>query len=1122
MIAMKCPNCEHENSDTAKFCEECAAPLVRVCANCGSRMAPTARFCNECGHPLTPVADDPRFASPRNYTPQYLVNKILTTRAALEGERKQVTVLFADIKGSMELLADRDPEDAQKLLDPVLERMIEAVHYYEGTVSRVMGDGIFALFGAPLAHEDHAVRACFAALRMQESVARYAAEVERAHGIPVAIRVGLNSGEILVCAIGNDLHMEYTVVGQTVHLAARIEQMARPGTILTTANTLRLAEGYVATRHLGLSPVKGLADPVPVYELTGPGLARTRLQVSAGRGLTLFVDREVEMAALQDALARAARGQGQVVSLVGEPGIGKSRLLYEFLHSPPTATWRVLESGSALPGKAPPGLPLIDLLRRYFALEAATDGAPMRAVLTAKLNALDPALEPLATPLLGLLDAALDDPEWARLDPPQRLRRSLDAAVRVLVRESEIQPLLVVFDDVQSSDSVTQSLLDVLVDSLPRARILLLVSHRPEYQHHWSGKSHFRPLYLDALPDDSGYAMLAALLGKDARLRQPKELVLARTEGNPFFIEESVRTLVETGVLSGTRGAYRLEQDARAIEVPATVEAVLAARIDRLPASEKRLLQCAAVVGKDVPMALLRAAADLSDEALRRDLAALQAAEFLYVGRFFPDPEYTFKHALTHQVAYGSLLHDRRRALHRRIVEALQRAHPEPGADEVELLAHHAFSGEMWQDAVRYCRQAGLAAARRPAHREAVVRFEQALEALAHLPESRERTELAIDIRFDLRNSMHPLGRLERLLDHIRTAEALAIELGDRRRLGRATSFLCQYHRLMGDLAAAVPAGERAMAIARELDDVPLSIVATTHLGPTLTARGDHRRAAQILAAGVEVLRNEMAGDVMGTTGVTSVFARIYLVCSLAELGEFAAAARYADEAIGVAERSGHVYSVAFAHYGAGTVMALCGDVTRAIPALERGLELCRSWNLPLMLPLLATSLGHAYCLAARPGDAVGLLQEAEQQAAAMHRVGGHAMLVVRLGEAYLATLRRADAVRCAREAVALAREHGERGHEAYAFRLLGELGLNDPPGLDASEDFFRQARARAEELEMRPLLAQCCLGLGRRHRRAGRYGRAKSALNDALELFRTLDMPFWAQRTEDELTLLR
>jgi len=342
---MNCPKCRHENALKAKFCEECAAPLGRACVNCGIHVSSTAKFCSECGHPLPPVADiTSRFASPKSYTPRHLAEKILTSRSALEGERKQVTVLFADIKGSMELLVDRDPEVAQMLLfDPVLDRMIEAVHRYEGTVHRVMGDGIMALFGAPLAVEDHAVRACYAGLTMQESVYRYADEVQRSHGIQVAIRVGLNSGEIVVTAIGNDLHMDYTVVGQTAHLASRMEQMAKPGSVLTTADTVRLAAGYVAIEPLGPVPVKGLADPVQIYEVTGAGTARTRLEAAAGHGLTRFVGRDVEFVQLLAAQQLAAQGRGQVVAVIGEAGVGKSRLVYEFLHSQPTADWLVLE-----------------------------------------------------------------------------------------------------------------------------------------------------------------------------------------------------------------------------------------------------------------------------------------------------------------------------------------------------------------------------------------------------------------------------------------------------------------------------------------------------------------------------------------------------------------------------------------------------------------------------------------------------------------------------------------------------------------------------------------------------------------------------------------------------------
>src|SRR5215469_4579985 len=405
---MKCPKCQHENSAKAKFCEECAAPLARACDNCRSQVTSTAKFCPQCGHPLSPVRDDPRFASPKNYTPQHLADKILTSRAALEGERKQVTVLFADIKGSMELLADRDPEDAQKLFDPVLERMIEAVHRYEGTVNRVMGDGIMALFGAPIAHEDHAVRACFAGLRMQEAVRQYAEEAQRSHGVAVTIRVGLNSGEIVVRGIGNDLHMDYTIVGQTANLAARLEQMAQPGSILTTSDTLQLAEGYVALKPLGLLSVKGLADRVQIFEVTSAGAARTRLEVAAERGLTRFVGRDIELEQLRRAQQLAGRGCGQVVAIVGEAGVGKSRLVHEFVHSEHASGWLVLESNATSYGHATPYLPITELLRSFFKVDAQEDPQSIREKVSGKILTLNPSLQDAILPVLDLLNA-LDD-----------------------------------------------------------------------------------------------------------------------------------------------------------------------------------------------------------------------------------------------------------------------------------------------------------------------------------------------------------------------------------------------------------------------------------------------------------------------------------------------------------------------------------------------------------------------------------------------------------------------------------------------------------------------------------------------------------------------------------------
>src|SRR6266536_1664708 len=412
---MTCPRCQQENPAEAHFCMKCGARLTLACAKCNTELPAGAGFCFACGQPVTAAPGGQRFTSPEAYTPRHLAEKILTSKGALEGERKQVTVLFADLKGSMELLADRDPEEARKLLDPVLERMMEAVHRYEGTVNQVMGDGVMALFGAPLAHEDHAVRACYAALDMQAAIRRWAEDARRSHGISVEIRIGLNSGEVVVRAIGSDLHMDYTAVGQTTHLAARMEQLATGGRSCLTADTLRLAEGYIEVKPLGPVPVKGLGAPIEVYDLTGAGPLRSRLHAAAARGLTRFVGRESELEQLRQSLGRAAGGQGQVVALVGEPGVGKSRLVWEVTHSHRVHGWLVLQAGSVSYGKATSYLPVVDLLKGYFAIEDRDGPRGVREKVTGKLLTLDRAQEGSLPALLSLLDVPTEDPQWPTL-----------------------------------------------------------------------------------------------------------------------------------------------------------------------------------------------------------------------------------------------------------------------------------------------------------------------------------------------------------------------------------------------------------------------------------------------------------------------------------------------------------------------------------------------------------------------------------------------------------------------------------------------------------------------------------------------------------------------------------
>jgi len=492
---MSCPRCGQPNPPAAKFCSNCGASLELRCPACGHVNAPGGRFCNECGEALRPAAVR---GAPQAYTPQHLAARILTSRGALEGERKHVTVLLADLKGSMELLADRDPEEARQLLDPVLERMMEAVHHYEGTVNQVMGDGIMALFGAPLAHEDHAVRACYAALRMQERVGRYADEIQRTHGVPAQIRVGLNSGDVVVRSIGSDLHMDYTAVGQTTHLAARMEQMAKPGSSLLTPATLRLVEGYVRVRSLGPVPVRGLAESVEVFELLGAAPSRTRLQVSAVRGLTRFIGREAELEQLRAALERARAGHGQVVAVVGEPGVGKSRLVLELAHSHRTDGWLVLESSAVSYGKAAPFLPVIELMKSYLGVEDRDDARRVREKLTGKLLTLDEALRPALPALQAILDLPVDA-GWKSLGADQQRQCAVDAVRRVLLRESQAQPLLLAFEDLHWIDADTQALLESLVESLPSHRLFLLVNYRPEYRHDWGGKTYYGQIRLDPL-----------------------------------------------------------------------------------------------------------------------------------------------------------------------------------------------------------------------------------------------------------------------------------------------------------------------------------------------------------------------------------------------------------------------------------------------------------------------------------------------------------------------------------------------------------------------------------------------------------------------------------------------
>src|SRR5215467_9523700 len=670
---MICPQCQRENLPDSIFCDRCGMRFETVCSHCDEPNRLDATFCRICGQLIdqTATTAPARVAgvpTPDSYVPKHLAEKIRAARPTLEGERKQVTVLFADIKGSTKLLEGLDPEEAQKLIDPVLRVMMDAVHRYEGTVNQVLGDGIMALFGAPLAHEDHAVRACYAALAMQEEMRRYRRRLGQSEESGLQIGIGLNSGEVVVRSISNDLNVDYSALGHTTHMAARMQELAAGGTTLITAPTLRQVEGFVQVKSVGAVAVKGVSQPVEAFEVVAVTVARTRVQAAAVQGLTPLVGRRSEVEVFSKLMEEAGSGRGQILAMVGEPGLGKSRLVHEFTRHQLRPGWLVLEGASVSYGKATPYFPLIEMFHRYFQIADGEASESIQDRVITHILELDNMLKDTIPPILSLLGAlpnevhppapwtqfkeVVDATERYRgMDPQQRRRYTFEAIKRVLVGESQRQPLLIVFEDLHWIDSETQAFLDSFVESLPLARIVLLVDYRPEYSHGWGDKSYYTQIRVDPLQPASAEELLQHLLGGNKDLAPLKELLMHRTEGNPFFAEESVRSLVETGVLVGEKGAYRPALRIDEIRIPNTIQNVLADRIDRLPLEEKRLLQIAAVIGVIVPLPLLRAVAELPEDDLRRYVSHLQTAEFLYETNLFPEVEYSFKHALTTEVA---------------------------------------------------------------------------------------------------------------------------------------------------------------------------------------------------------------------------------------------------------------------------------------------------------------------------------------------------------------------------------------------------------------------------------------------------------------------------------------
>jgi class 3 adenylate cyclase/tetratricopeptide (TPR) repeat protein len=700
------------------------------CPHCGGQVSPTAKFCPECAAPLAGSITQPRFASAQSYTPKHLAEKILTSKGALEGERKQVTVLFVDVSGFTSLSERLDPEEVHRLMRRAFDLMLAEVHRYEGTVNQFLGDGIMALFGAPIAHEDHARRAVYAALGIARALEDYGRELAP-RGISFRVRQGLNTGLVVVGSIGNDLRMDYTAVGDTTNVAARLQQSAEPGRVTISDATHRLVRGYFETRAIGQLHLKNRDEPVMAWDVLAARDARTRLELETAGGLTPFVGRERELGLLLDAFASAQAGKGQVAFVVGEPGIGKSRLLYELRQRVGgNADWQ--EAHCLSFGRAMAFHPLVGLIRRRFGIEENAGDVAIAAKIERGLRDIGDDLLAISPYLRALLSIDPGDPEVRAMSPAQRRGETLEALRRLLVRASEHRPQVLVVEDLHWIDSASEAFLVSLADSVPALRALIVFTYRPGYANPFGERSYFTRIVPATLAAEDSARMAAAVLGTAALPDELRGVIEGRAEGNPFYVEELVKTLAESGVLRREEGRLVLVGGTGALAIPGTIHDVIAARIDRLAEPPKRALQVASVVGREFTRRLVDRLADVR-ERTEECLRELTALELIHERQRYPELAYMFKHALTQDVAYGTLFRQRRAELHGLVGRAIEELYADRLAEHYEVLAHHFSKAEDWPRALDYLLKAAEKATRAFGLRQAVELYAEALEAAARL-----------------------------------------------------------------------------------------------------------------------------------------------------------------------------------------------------------------------------------------------------------------------------------------------------------------------------------------------------------------------------------------------------
>jgi class 3 adenylate cyclase/tetratricopeptide (TPR) repeat protein len=1124
---VNCPSCGQESPDDASFCGECGASLARVieCPSCGRENPPEQRFCHGCGHSITAGAAPAVDRAPRDYTPKHLADKILHNKSALEGERKQVTVLFADVKGAMELAEKIDPEVWHRILDRFFQILSDGVHRFEGTVNQYTGDGIMALFGAPIAHEDHAQRACYAALHLQDELRGYANELRLELGFSFAVRIGLNSGQVVVGKIGDDLRMDYTAQGRTVGLGARMEQLAEPGTTYLTEYTAALVSGYFELEDLGPSKIRGSDDSLRIFALRGMGAFRSRLDVSRARGFSRFVGRVDEMAALEAALERSLDGDGRVVGVVGEAGVGKSRLCYEFAARCRVRGLRVSEGRGVAHGKMIPFLPMLDYLRGFFAIGERDPAQLARNKIAGTLLLLDRKLEdalPLLFEFLGVPDP---DQPALRIEPEARQRQLQGVVKHMIEARSRREPGVMLLEDLHWLDAGSDEFLVHLVESVPGTRTLLLVNFRPEYHADWMQRSTYQQVALLPLGTEAIGELLRDLLGADPSLADLPDRIRERTGGNPFFMEEVVLSLAEEGTLEGEHGAYRLAKPLREVAVPASVQGVLSARIDRLPEREKQVLQTAAVAGRSFTEPLLRRVTALPEAQLGEALRALLAAEFVYEQALYPEAEYAFKHALTQEVAYGSQLGEPRARIHEGVARVIEERFPDKLDEQAALIASHWDRAGKAREAAEWHRRAGVWVGFSNAP-ESLRHWSRVRELLAQVPESPETITLTLDALSQILFGSIRVGVSEsEISDLLEEGRGLASHCTDRQAV---TFFLASASAVvwnLGRLDEYCRLAEEARSVSDQVAAGVAPIYSRSAQATAYVTTGRLDEALVVVDEVIELAHESSAGAVGGVLP-TALFATLGLAWRtwiLTLMGRLPEAARALEEGFERAAEGGDLGGIYWCHY-AGTMLATArGDSQAALVHGRQGVEAAEQSGSRTARTGSYVALGKACVAAGQWDEALAALPEALSGP----REYGTARwlepeILSQMAAAHLGLHDGVRARELADQGAALAREQlakpGECEAELVRARVL--LGLD---GFEAGNEIasaLDTASALAEEMNTRRFEPFICEERARLARVSGDVAAFGEGLRESHRLYTEMGATGHAERLARELGL--